>query len=145
MRNIFCTVPVTIWDLFQMLIKKEEFIVEYRLGEVEMKFAEIIWEKEPVSSGELVKLANERLGWKKSTTYTIIKRLSDKGIFTNEKGSVTSNISREEFQAKKTEQFVEETFDGSLPDFVAAFVSGKSLSDAEIQELTDIIQGKNKK
>lgn len=145
MRNIFCTVPVTIWDLFQMLIKKEEFIVEYRLGEVEMKFAEIIWEKEPVSSGELVKLANERLGWKKSTTYTIIKRLSDKGIFTNEKGTVTSNISRQEFQVKKTEQFVEENFDGSLPDFVAAFVSRKSLSDAEIKELTDIIRGKKKK
>lgn len=119
--------------------------MEYRLGEVEMKFAEIIWEKEPVSSGELVKLANERLGWKKSTTYTIIKRLSDKGIFTNEKGTVTSNISRQEFQVKKTEQFVEENFDGSLPDFVAAFVSRKSLSDAEIKELTDIIRGKKKK
>lgn len=117
-------------------------MAEYKLGEVEMKFAEIIWRMEPVGSGELVKAAEEELGWKKSTTYTIIKRLCEKGIFTNENGTVTSNISLMEFQAKKSEQFVEETFAGSLPDFVAAFVSRKKLTKKEIRELTEIINGK---
>ena len=118
-------------------------MVEYRLGEIEMKFAEIIWRMEPVQSGELVKVAAKELGWKKSTTYTIIKRLCEKGIFTNEKGTVTSIISLKEFQAKQSEQFVEETFAGSLPDFVAAFVSQKKLTEKDIQELTEIINGNN--
>lgn len=116
-------------------------MAEYRLGEIEMKFAEIIWRMEPVSSGELVKIAQKELGWKKSTTYTIIKRLCEKGIFVNESGTVTSRLSLQEFQAKQSEQFVEETFAGSLPDFVAAFVSQKKLTEKEIQELTDIING----
>lgn len=116
-------------------------MAEYRLGEIEMKFAEIIWRMEPVPSGILVKVAREELGWKKSTTYTIIKRLCEKGIFTNDNGIVTSKISLKEFQAKKTEQFVDETFAGSLPNFVAAFVSQKKLTDEEIQELTEIING----
>lgn len=119
-------------------------MAEYKLGEVEMKFAEIIWRMEPVGSGELVKAAEEELGWKKSTTYTIIKRLCEKGIFTNKNGTVTSNISLMEFQAKKSEQFVEETFAGSLPAFVTAFVSRKKLTKKEIRELTDIINGKKK-
>jgi len=116
-------------------------LAEYRLGEIEMKFAEIIWRMEPVQSGELAKVAEKELGWKKSTTYTIIKRLCEKGIFINEKGTVTSKISLKEFQAKQSEEFVEETFAGSLPDFVAAFVSQKKLTKEEIQELTDIIHG----
>jgi len=114
-------------------------MAEYRLGEVEMKFAEIIWEKEPISSGELAKLSEQELNWKKSTTYTILKRLCDKGIFQNVKGTVTSLISRGEFQAKQSERFVEETFAGSLPSFVAAFVSRKKLSAGEIEELQRII------
>lgn len=120
-------------------------MAEYKLGEVEMKFAEIIWEREPIGSGELVKAAEEEFGWKKSTTYTIIKRLCEKGIFTNNNGTVTSNISLMEFQAKKSEQFVEETFAGSLPDFVAAFVSQKKLTKKEIRELTEIINGEPQK
>lgn len=116
-------------------------MIEYKLGEVEMKFAEIIWRMEPVLSGELVKAAQDELDWKKSTTYTIIKRLCEKGIFTNKNGVVTSNISLQEFQAKKSEQFVEETFAGSLPDFLTAFVSQKKLTKEEIEELTEIIQG----
>ena len=116
-------------------------MAEYRLGEIEMKFAEIIWRMEPIQSGELVKLAAQELGWKKSTTYTIIKRLCEKGIFVNEKGTVTSKISLKEFQAKQSEQFVEDAFDGSLPNFVAAFVSQKKLTKKEIQELTEIING----
>ena len=114
-------------------------MAEYRLGEIEMKFAEIIWRMEPVKSGQLAKVAGEELGWKKSTTYTIIKRLCEKGIFTNEKGVVTSNLSRSEFQAKQSERFVEETFEGSLPSFVAAFVSQKKLTDEEVEELLNII------
>lgn len=114
-------------------------MAEYRLGEVEMKFAEIIWEKEPISSGELAKLSEQELNWKKSTTYTILKRLCDKGIFQNEKGTVTSLISHKEFQANQSERFVEEAFAGSLPSFVAAFMSRKKLSADEIQELQKLI------
>lgn len=114
-------------------------MAEYRLGEVEMKFAALIWDREPISSGELVKLSKEKLSWKKSTTYTVLKRLCDRGIFQNEKGTVTSLISRQEFQARQTERFVEETFGGSLPGFVAAFVSNKKLSKEDIQALQKII------
>ena len=113
--------------------------MEYKIGEVEMKFAEIIWEQEPISSGELAKLVEKELNWKKSTTYTVLKRLCEKGIFQNEKGIVTSKISHEDFLAKKSEMFVEETFKGSLPGFVAAFCSRKKLSKADAEELQRII------
>ena len=94
---------------------------EYKLGEVEMKFADIIWEKEPLSSGELAKLCEEKLGWKKSTTYTILKRVCERELFVNEGGVVTSLVSKQEFLSNKSEQFVEETFAGSLPAFLTAF------------------------
>lgn len=113
---------------------------EYRLGEVEMRFASLIWGKEPIASGELVKLCEKELNWKKSTTYTCLKRLCEKGIFKNENGIVTSVFSKKEFVAKQSEQFVEETFKGSLPRFVAAFCSQKKLSKAEIDELKRIIE-----
>ncbi|MBQ4529702.1 MAG: BlaI/MecI/CopY family transcriptional regulator [Lachnospiraceae bacterium] len=113
--------------------------MEYKIGEVEMKFAEIIWEKEPISSGELAKFVEKELNWKKSTTYTVLKRLCEKGIFQNEKGIVTSKISCEDFKAKKSEMFLEETFKGSLPGFVAAFCSRKKLSKADAEELQRII------
>ena len=113
---------------------------EYRLGEIEMKFAEIIWKMEPVQSGALAKEAEKELGWKKSTTYTVLKRLCERGIFQNDRGTVTSCLSRKEFQARQSEDFVEETFDGSLPNFVAAFVSRKKLSEEEIMELKKIIE-----
>lgn len=114
-------------------------MAEYKLGEIEMKFAEIIWRLAPVKSGELVKEAEKELGWKKSTTYTIIKRLCAKGIFANEKSIVTPLLTKEEFQAKQSEQFVEDTFAGSLPSFVAAFMSRKKLTEEEVEELTKII------
>ena len=113
---------------------------EYRLGEVEMRFASLIWEKEPIPSGELVKLCEKELNWKKSTTYTCLKRLCEKGVFKNENGVVASVFSKEEFVAKQSEQFVEETFKGSLPGFVAAFCSRKKLSKTEIAELKKIIE-----
>ena len=115
-------------------------MAEYGLGEVEMRFASLIWDKEPISSGELAKLSEKELGWKKSTTYTILKRLCAKEIFQTEKGTVTSLISYQEFQAKQSEKFVEEKFKGSLPSFVAAFCSRKKLSKDEIDQLRKIIE-----
>ncbi|MDE7310884.1 MAG: BlaI/MecI/CopY family transcriptional regulator [Eubacterium sp.] len=115
-------------------------MAEYGLGEVEMRFANLIWEHEPIASGELAKLSEQELGWKKSTMYTILKRLCAKGIFQNRKGMVTSLISYHEFQAKQSEKFVEEKFKGSLPGFVAAFCSRKKLSREEIAELKEIIE-----
>ncbi|MBQ7775260.1 MAG: BlaI/MecI/CopY family transcriptional regulator [Lachnospiraceae bacterium] len=114
-------------------------MIEYRLGEVEMKFAEIIWRNEPLASGELAKLCEKELNWKKSTTYTILKRVCDRGLFQNEGGIVTSIVSKQEFLTRQSTQFVEDTFDGSLPGFVAAFTAGRRLSEAEIEELQRII------
>ena len=114
-------------------------MAEYKLGEIETIFADIIWDNEPVSSRRLTELAEKRLNWKRTTTYTILKRLCDRGLFQNEGGTVTSLISREEFYACQSEQFVEETFQGSLPAFLAAFGSRKKLSDSEIDELQKII------
>lgn len=109
------------------------------LGPVEARFADIIWEQEPVTSPELVKLAEEALGWKKSTTYTILRRLGQRGIFQNENGVVTSLISRADFYAAQSHQFVEDTFDGSLPAFLAAFTRKRRLSDREIDQMQDMI------
>ena len=103
----------------------------YKLGAVEARFAELIWENEPLPSNRLAKLAEQELGWKKSTTYTILKRLCERGLFQNEGGQVSSLVSREEFQAAQSEQFVEEAFGGSLPAFVAAF--GSRSSEVEVE------------
>lgn len=114
-------------------------MAEYKLGEVESVFADIIWNNEPLSSRRLAELAEERLNWKRTTTYTILKRLCDRELFQNNNGTVTSRVSREEFYARQSEQFVEDTFQGSLPAFLAAFGSRKKLSDEEIDELQKII------
>ena len=95
---------------------------EIRLGAVESRFADIIWENEPLSSGELVKLCEKELTWKKSTTYTVLKKLCEKGIFQNEKGTVTSLISKSELDSHQSERFVEDNFGGSLPAFIASIV-----------------------
>lgn len=113
---------------------------DYRLGEIEMRFAEIIWQNEPLSSGELVKLCEEKLKWKKSTTYTILHRVCDRELFQNENSIVTSLVSKEEFLAGQSEKFVEDTFEGSLPRFLAAFTTRNKLSEKEIQELQKIIE-----
>lgn len=112
----------------------------YRLGAVEARFAELIWENEPLPSNRLAKLAEQELGWKKSTTYTILKRLCERGLFQNEGGQVSSLVSREEFQAAQSEQFVEEAFGGSLPAFVAAFGSRRRLTDSELDELERLVE-----
>lgn len=112
---------------------------EITMGELEARFADIIWENEPISSGELSKRALEILNWKKTTAFTVLHRLCEKGIFRNDKGTVTSLMSREEYLAIRSEQFVECGFGGSLPAFVAAFTSRKGLDPAEIEELRRMI------
>ena len=112
---------------------------DYQMGAVESKFADIIWENEPISSTELSKRSEEILKWKKSTTYTVLKRLCDKGIFQNIKGTVTSLISKQEFYSLQSEKFVEETFEGSLPAFLAAFSKRKKLSADEVAQLRKMI------
>ncbi|EHL05457.1 transcriptional regulator, BlaI/MecI/CopY family, partial [Desulfitobacterium hafniense DP7] len=112
---------------------------QYKLGEMEQKFADLIWLHAPIPSGELVKLCEKELNWKKSTTYTMLKRLCDRGIFENQKGRVTALMSREDFTAAQGEQFLSETFGGSLPRFFAAFTRRNKLSAKEIRELQRLI------
>ena len=109
------------------------------LGPLESRFAELIWGRAHVSSPELVKLAEQELSWKKSTTYTILRRLCRKGLFQNESGTVTALMTREEFYSRQSRQFVEETFDGSLPRFLAAFTSRNKLSEQEIAAIQQLI------
>ncbi len=115
---------------------------DYKLGAMETKFAEIIWNNEPISSGELVKLCDKELTWKKSTTYTMLRRLCERGIFQNAGGMVSSLMSKQEFHALQSERFVDETFAGSLPKFLAAFTLRKKLSEKEIYELQRLIEEK---
>ena len=112
---------------------------DLRMGRAEARFADIIWENEPISSGDLAKLGNKVFEWKKTTSFTVLKRLCERGIFQNQSGVVTSLISREEFYARHSEQYVDETFGGSLPAFLAAFGSRKKLSEKEVDELQKII------
>ena len=116
-------------------------MADIRMGPAETEFAEIIWASEPLASGVLSKKAEEALHWKKTTSFTVLKRLCERGIFQNQNGMVTSLISREEFFALQSEKFVEETFEGSLPAFVAAFGSRKKLSAKEVEELKKLIEG----
>ncbi len=112
---------------------------EYRLAEGEAKFAKLIWQKEPISSPELVKLCEKEFGWKKSTTYTVLKKLCERGIFQNEKAVVTSLLSEEEFYSYKSRKFVEESFGGSIPKFLTAFMGGKKLSPNQAEEIKELI------
>ena len=112
---------------------------EIELGDVQAVFADIIWNNEPIGSGELVKICEKELNWKKPTTYTVLRKLCEKGLFKNEDGVVTSVISREEFNVSKSEKFVEDTYEGSLPAFIAAFMSHKKISKSEIDEIQKMI------
>ena len=114
-------------------------MIDYTLGVVETKFAEIIWGNEPLPSGQLVKLCETELNWKKPTTYTVLRKLCERGIFKNEDGMVSSLISEQDYYAMQSEKFVEETFDGSLPAFFAAFTKRKQLSAEEVDELRRMI------
>ncbi len=110
-----------------------------RIFESEYRFCLILWEHEPVRSMELVRLCRERLGWSKATTYTVIKRLSERGVLRNENAVVTALVSKEEAQAAEIDALVEKTFEGSLPAFVAAFTRKKRLSPQEIAEIRRMI------
>jgi len=112
---------------------------EYRLGAIEAQFADIIWKNEPLSSSELVRLCLEELNWKKSTTYTVLRRLCERGVFVNENSVVKSLISREEFYARQSEEFVEDSFKGSLPAFLAACTKNKPLSKEDVAEIRRMI------
>ena len=112
----------------------------YRLGDMELEFANLIWDHEPILSGELVQLCEQKFSWKKSTTYTMLKRLCNKGIFQNNSGSVTSVLTKQEWITKQSEGFVEDNFNGSLPQFLVAFTRRKKLSKQEIAEIQKIIK-----
>lgn len=116
----------------------------YRLGAVESRFADLIWQHEPLSSRDLVELAEKELGWKKSTTYTVLKKLSERGIFKNEDGRVSSVLGKEEFYSLQSESVVNHSFNGSLPAFVAAFTSRNTLTSEEISEIHKLIDSYNK-
>ncbi len=115
-------------------------IHNYKLAETEAKFADIIWEHEPVASMQLVRLCEEKLNWKKSTTFTVLKKLCDRGIFQNVKAVVSARISREEFYAGKSRQFVDEAFGGSLPKFLTAFIGKSRLSSSQAEEIKSLIE-----
>ncbi len=111
----------------------------YKMGEIEMKFADIIWDNEPLSTRELVNLAEKELTWNRSTTYTILRRLSERGIFINNGGTVSSLITKDEFMAAQSEEYVEESFSGSLPKFLAAFAMRKTLSNKDLEEIQQFV------
>ena len=114
-------------------------MAEIQLGVIEARFADMIWEHEPVTSSELVKLAAEAFTWKRTTTHTVLKRLCDKGLFENNKGSVTSLISRSQFYSMQSRKFVEDTFEGSLPAFIVAFTKNSTLTAQEAAEIRKMI------
>ena len=114
-------------------------MAEMKLGVVESRFADIIWNNEPLTTKELVTICERELNWKRTTTYTILKKLCNRGIFITEESTITSLISKEEFFATQSEQFVENNFQGSLPAFIAAFTSRKALSKEELAQIKDLI------
>jgi predicted transcriptional regulator len=111
----------------------------YQMTEAEHKLADLIWNEEPIGSGELVKLCSERFAWKKSTTYTFLKKLCEQGIFKNEKSQVTSCVSRDTYLQQQGEAFVEKAFNGSLPKMIAAFMEHKRLTDEQVAEIQQMI------
>ena len=111
-----------------------------KIFESEYRFCLILWENEPIKSTELAKLCKEKLDWSKTTTYTVIKRLCERGVIQNENTIVTSIVSKEEAQLSELDEMVDKKFEGSVPAFIAAFGRRQSLSDAEIEEIRRIIQ-----
>ena len=112
---------------------------EMKLGVIEARFADMVWERAPLSTSELIGLCEAEFGWKRTTTYTVLKRLSERGIFKNDKGTVMVLISKDEFYSIQSERVINESFGGSLPAFVAAFTSRQNLSEGEIEEIRAII------
>lgn len=111
-----------------------------KIFESEYRFCLILWRHEPINSTKLAKICKEELGWSRTTTYTVIRRLSDRGVVKNENAVVTSLVSKEEAQAAEMDEMMEKTFEGSLPAFIAAFARRQKLSDSEIEEIRRIIE-----
>ena len=114
-------------------------MIDFEIGSVQERFADIVWANEPVGSGELVKICEKELKWKKSTTYTVLRKLCEKGLLKNENGIVSSIVSREAFYSAKSEHIIEESFEGSLPSFIAAFISRKNLTAQEAEDIQKMI------
>ncbi len=115
-------------------------MADLELGIIQERFASIVWDHEPIASGELAKVCEKELNWKRPTTYTVLRKLCEKGILQNEDGVVSSLISRDEFFSSKSERIIEDSYSGSLPAFIASFVSRKPISAedaAQIQEMID--------
>ena len=112
---------------------------EMRLGMVEARFADIVWQNAPLSTKELVLICQNELNWKRTTTYTVLKKLCERGIFKTEDSKVSVLITRDDFYAMQSERFVEDTFGGSLPAFIAAFASRKKISESELEEIKRMI------
>ena len=113
---------------------------EYKLTRTEAKFADLIWANAPVSSMELVKLSEKEMGWKKSTTFTVLRTLCAKGLFKNEDAMISSVLDKDDFIAKQSRRYVEDTFGGSLPKFITSFMGGDKLSDNQANELMRLIE-----
>ncbi len=115
-------------------------MADMKLGVVESRFADIIWKNEPLTIRELIALCDKELDWRRTTTYTVLKKLCDRGIFQTENKVITSKISKKEFSAIQSEQFVEKHFHGSLPAFIAAFTSRKKLTEQELAEIKKLME-----
>ena len=113
---------------------------DYKLGDQETKFADLIWDSAPINSTDLVKLAADVMKWKKSTTYTMLRRLCERGIFKNDEATVTVLLNRDEFYAGQSRKYVEDTFGGSLPRFITSFIGGRGLSERQADELVRLIK-----
>ena len=114
-------------------------MLKYQLGDADAKFADIIWENEPIQSGELVKLCEKEMSWKKSTVYTVLRKLCKRGIFENQDSIVTAKLSKEEFMQLQSKEFVEDSFQGSLPVFLTAFMGSQKLSKKQADEIKQLI------
>ena len=112
---------------------------DYKLADAEERFADIIWSREPVASSELVKICQQEMNWKKSTTYTVLKKLCEKGIFCNDNAVVRAVLSREDFYGMQSRKYVDDVFAGSLPKFLTAFCRGRRLSSKEAEEMQRFI------
>lgn len=119
--------------------EREKGMKEMQMGEIETRFAEMIWQNEPIATNALIRMCDQELGWKRTTTYTVLKRLCGKGIFQMQNSTVTSLISRKEFYARQSEKFVRETFGGSLPSFLSAFAERQKLTPEEIDAIRRFI------
>lgn len=114
-------------------------MVEIQLGIIEAKFADIIWNNEPITSTELVKICQTEFNWKRTTTHTVLRRLCDKGLFQNDRGKVTSLLSRENFYSLQSKKYIDDTFNGSLPAFISAFTQNTTISREEAAEIRKMI------